>query len=520
VKGVSYDASALINQWSHVAGTYDADSNVVTLYIDGIQVASGEEGSGLVSNTASVMIGAWRNEVTAVDLFEGAIDQVMIFDKALLQEELATLFWEGVIIPIPPLPPLLPSPLSKPLDTTLSFTTGGSANWFGQTTTSYYGTEAAQSGDISDSQDSWMQTTVSGTGTVKFYWKVSSEEGYDYLELRIDGSLQKRISGAVDWQEETYTIDTPGLHILEWRYVKDTIGDRGSDSGWVDKVEWVPTPQPISPSNLSEALETTLNFTTGGNASWFGQTTKSYYGGDAAQSGDISGSQDSWMQTTVSGTGTVKFYWKVSSEEGYDYLQFRIDGSMQRRISGLVDWQEETYTISTPGLHTLEWRYVKDERTDSGSDSGWVDKVEWVTTPEPLPSSALSEALDTALSLTTAGSTSWFSQTMTSYYDGDAAQSGDISHNQDSWMRTTVSGTGTVKFYWKVSSEEGYDFLEFSIDGSLQKRISGSVDWQQKTCTISTSGSSTLEWRYVKDGITDRGSDCGWVDKVEWVPTP
>jgi hypothetical protein len=76
----------------------------------------------------------------------------------------------------------------------------------------------------------------------------------------------------------------------------------------------------------------------------------------------------------------VKFYWKVSSEDDYDFLQFRTDGSMKNRISGLVDWRQKTYTISTPGSHTLEWRYVKDESGDSGSDCDWVDKVEWVST--------------------------------------------------------------------------------------------------------------------------------------------
>jgi hypothetical protein len=135
----------------------------------------------------------------------------------------------------------------------------------------------------------------------------------------------------------------------------------------------------------------------------------------------------------------------------------------------------------------------------------------------PPPPDPLSEALDTALSFTTGGSADWFGQTTTSYYGPDAAQSGDISHNQDSWMRTTVSGTGTVKFYRKVSSEEDFDFLEFYINGSLQEKISGSVNWEQKTYTISTSGPHTLEWRYMKDGSGNVGSDCGWVDKVEWV---
>jgi hypothetical protein len=58
-------------------------------------------------------------------------------------------------------------------------------------------------------------------------------------------------------------------------------------------------------------------------------------------------------------------------------------------------------------------------------------------------------------------------------YGPDAAQSSDISNNRESWMQAKVSGTGTVKLYWKVSSEEDFDFLEFYIDGSLQEKSSG-----------------------------------------------
>jgi len=221
-------------------------------------------------------------------------------------------------------------------------------------------------------------------------------------------------------------------------------------------------PQPPDP--LSEALDTSLSFTTGGSANWFRQTATSYYEGDAAQSGDISHSQDSWMQTTINGTGTVRFRWKVSSELDYDFLEFYIDGSRLDRISGSVDWREKIYTISISGSHTLEWRYVKDGGTDTGSDCGWVDKLEWVTTPEPPSPWALSEVLDTDLTINTGGSADWFGQSATSCYGEDAAQSGDISHSEDSWMQTTVSGTGTVKFHWRVSSENNYDFLEFYID--------------------------------------------------------
>jgi hypothetical protein len=413
--------------------------------------------------------------------------------------------------------------LSKAMDTTLSFTTGGGADWLSQTTAFYYDEDAAESGDISDDQESWMQTIVSGAGTVSFYWKVSSEGGYDYLEFYIDGVLQGRISGSVDWHQMKYAIPSLGLHTLEWRYVKDGSVSEKDDCGWVDQLEWDGGfPSPPLPDSLSRALDTSLSLTTGGSAGWFSQSTTFRYDEDAAQSGGISDNQESWMQTMVSGAGMVRFYWKVSSESGYDYLEFYIDGVLQGRISGSADWHQMKYAIPALGLHTLEWRYMKDGGVSEGNDCGWVDQLEWdggfpspPPPPPPSPPDSLSGALDTSLSLTTGGSADWFYQTAMFYYDGDAAQSGAISDYQESWMQTMVNGTGAVTFYWKVSSEEGYDYLEFYIDNVLQSRISGSTDWNQMDCTIPDLGLHTLKWQYVKDSSVSEGNDCGWVDQVE-----
>jgi hypothetical protein len=77
-----------------------------------------------------------------------------------------------------------------------------------------------------------------------------------------------------------------------------------------------------------------------------------------------------------------------------------------------------------------------------------------------------------------------------------------------------------VSFCWKVSSEENFDLLEFYIDDWLEDQISHLTAWEQKTYTIDRTGVHVLKWQYVKDGSTDAGSDCGWVDKVEWVPIP
>ena len=150
----------------------------------------------------------------------------------------------------------------------------------------------------------------------------------------------------------------------------------------------------------------------------------------------------------------------------------------------------------------------------------WGDFVKRALEPVPYIPDPLTQALDTALSFATGGDDDWFNQNTIYYHDGDAAQSGSITDDQESWLQTTVNGAGTVSFYWKVSSEGSCDYLEFYIDDGCQDRISDSEDWHDMTYEITGSTSHTLEWRYVKDGSVDRGDDCGWVDKVVWTPVP
>jgi hypothetical protein len=413
-------------------------------------------------------------------------------------------------------PPLLSS-LSKALDTSMDLTTWGQAEWFSQNDTAFCDGDAAQSGDVEDNQESCLEMAVEGAGTVSFYWKVSSEENYDLLEFYIDGVLQDQISGVVDWHQMDYTIVEPGTHILQWRYVKDESIDREEDAGWVDLLEWSGSAKAHLLSPLCRALDTSMNVTTGGDAKWFSHSDVVFFEEDAARSGDVGNNEESFLQMTIEGAGTLSFYWKVSSEENYDKLEFYIDGELQDVISGTVDLEKMMYTIAEPGSHILEWRYIKDESIDRGEDAGWVDLVEWSDSTESPVLSALSEALDTSMEMVKGGAAEWFSQGDAAFFGGDAAQSGDVEDYQESFLQTTIDGAGTVSFYWKVSSEAGYDFLEFYIDGQLQDRISGTVDWQKMMYTIAGSGLHTLEWRYIKDGTESAGDDAGWLDKFEWL---
>ena len=76
-----------------------------------------------------------------------------------------------------------------------------------------------------------------------------------------------------------------------------------------------------------------------------------------------------------------------------------------------------------------------------------------------------------------------------------------------------------MTFWWKVSSELTNDKLIFYVNGVEQARISGEVDWQQKTFAIGT-GTATLLWTYSKNGSVSAGQDHGWVDQFQFTPTP
>jgi len=251
----------------------------------------------------------------------------------------------------------------------LPWSYGGNQVWFGQKLTSLYGGDSAQSRLLSDNQSGYIFTTVTGPGTLKFHWKVSSEANGDYLEFYIDDVLQSRISGEVNWQQRTYNISS-GSHTAKWTYKKDVSSWSGSDRAWVDRVRF-------EMGSLANGLDNfNLNWSTRGDVQWFYETTDYYYGGDAVQSGAISDTQVSFLETSVSGPGTVTFYWRVSCQWYWDYLGFWVDGTYIADISTEVDWEQRSFHVNS-GLHYLVWAYIKDSAFSDYQDCGWVDKVEW-----------------------------------------------------------------------------------------------------------------------------------------------
>jgi len=102
-----------------------------------------------------------------------------------------------------------------------------------------------------------------------------------------------------------------------------------------------------------------------------------FYDHDSARSGDIGDDQETWLQTTVTGPGTLTFDYKLSCDAGDEYA-FSIDGQYRSGRAGSQDWTESgPWTITGAGTHTIRWKFIKDSSGSSGSDCLWIDRIRW-----------------------------------------------------------------------------------------------------------------------------------------------
>ena len=116
-----------------------------------------------------------------------------------------------------------------------TWSTAGDAAWFAQNRVTHDGTDAAQSGAIGDNQSARLSTAIAGPGYLSFWWKVSSEDGWDYLTLALDGVEQAAITGETDWVQAGVFVPA-GTHTLVWAYEKDASDAGGEDAAWLDQV--------------------------------------------------------------------------------------------------------------------------------------------------------------------------------------------------------------------------------------------------------------------------------------------
>jgi hypothetical protein len=144
------------------------------------------------------------------------------------------------------------------------------------------------------------------------------------------------------------------------------------------------------PYSAAECLNANgMTFTHGGDVEWSRVLDGDAHDGDAAmRSGAITDNQACFIETKVSGAGTISFWWKSSCEVifngmKFDYASFAVDGIERECLAGVGEWTKVSVEITGSGEHALRWMYQKDSSDKAGEDCAWLDEVVW--TPDPIP---------------------------------------------------------------------------------------------------------------------------------------
>ncbi len=222
---------------------------------------------------------------------------------------------------------------------------------------------------------------------------------------------------------------------------------------------------PGSLLNQNFETNTITPLTTGGSANWATQTTVKFAGNYAAKSGTITDSQTTQMSHTIvipAGGATLSFYYNVSSESGYDYLRFYIDGVQQNQWSGAIGWTQQSYILAA-GSRTLRWEYSKDSSSSSGTDAAYIDNITIATAaPAAMRIVDGNQATGKVLTSDVNGNASWQSITNSSISDIPIMASvqgmiipicNDVSVGTTGSFSTTIKGVPTT-VSWEVLARQ------------------------------------------------------------------
>lgn len=201
------------------------------------------------------------------------------------------------------------------LDDDFTWSSGGNASWTTvlPSATAVDGVDYARSGVIGNGASTWLETSVTGPGTLTWWQAVDCEPGWDAVFLSFDGGdlSDYTMTGSVAWTKKT--LDVPaGAHTMRWTYTKDTSVSMGYDAVWLDQVRFNETPVALTDGAHLAASETRL-FPTGIAA---GDQT----GQSVAISDDTMASGAPWDDTGATDAGSVAIYKRI---DGY-WTQYQL----------------------------------------------------------------------------------------------------------------------------------------------------------------------------------------------------
>ena len=303
------------------------------------------------------------------------------------------------------------------------------------------------------------------------------------------------MSGDVAWRDASFDYVGAGPVDIEWCYIKNMLGASGDDAGYLDRLQitrlnnvTVTPPRVLLSEGDSATLTLSLDETPQSEV-----TVKLTVPTESA--GDIAVSPAQLVLSAGQSTASIT----ISASE---------DNNLEPKETHVVRLRGPT-AISTV--------------------------ITVTTSPDPLPQASLCAALDIneedcpAFSIGDGSSAVWSASTVSDAIGGMALRSGTVGDNQRSCLRATLRGPALVAFRWRVSSQEGADYLHYIDDGQRSparptaatglRFLSGDVAWGDASFDRAERGAIDIEWCYIKDESGDSGEDAGYLDRLRITPS-
>ena len=352
-------------------------------------------------------------------------------------------------------------------------------SWEYQTNITYDGVDALRSDVVPANSVNWIETVVEGPGVLSYAWSLRSTGQPGYLLSHLDyQSYQYRFSSS-SWIISSNIIPS-GVHTMRWEHI-NTSSTATLGTGLLDRVVFQAYTNPVlitSPSLISrmvreqgEPFSSLIAVQNIGTDQFAFNATSSV----------------PWMSADVYGSPVTNGLYQY----GYIDVLIRADGLPPGTYTGLVIVVAPT--ASPPAATT---RVVLAVSGPVGSGPGETNLIWW-----------------------SMGNQVWNMQTNVTRASLPASRSGLIGHNQTTSLETDVFGPGTLAFWWKVSSEQDYDYLRVYVNDIQREAISGEINWQLRQYNF-TAGVHRVRWSYTKDGSVTNGLDAAFVSEVTMTGVP
>jgi formylglycine-generating enzyme required for sulfatase activity len=341
-----------------------------------------------------------------------------------------------------------------------------------------------------DGAASYAERSIEGPALVSFWWRVSSEEVYDVFSYSVDGVVQESISGNGVWLKRSLSL-AAGRHALRWTYRKDAADKNFQDAGFLDEVVIV------------DAYRN-LEVRSGGAV---------VAGSAALDYGTVKQDDPEVAKAIVfknTGTVVMSFTASLPSDSGFVFANGQTTSTqslpagqevslslvLQTSLAGpktallgitAAGSRTEPPAITLSGLIQAPILQVAGSGLVRGSFVNSGTSAAWETATTSLPGGA----------------------------SGAAIKTGSTPDNGHSTIGARFDGPGLLRWQWKVSSQQNYDWLVCEVNGVEVAGISTkAAAWQPQV--IQVPAGAEARWIYRKDASNQSGTDSGYLAEVRF----